>query len=377
MIWITPNANKAKTKGKYQILPDLTPEARAELKASIAESGRLEQRPVYDEEGNLLDGFAREQICQELGIPINEKEIRPFRSEAEKLAFVVTVNLKRRQMDRDQKEDLIRAYLLKDPAVGDNTLAKLIGGVGKNKVAEVRAEMEGACLLDKVAQRRGADGKMYPAKYPKIVSNGDKEFKAALKAIKDLPENGKTMDATTAARHARANARRDASDLDNTETPPSLCQWLYERITKAGILPRVVLDPCAGNGNLTQPFQQSETISFEIKNGRDFFAQTAKVDCDLVLCNPPWRQLEPFLFHIVRCVGRDTPIVHFGPMESLHHPSSPLFRYLLSPDAPTLHAVTVLPSNTFPKVGTQGVILWLNLPAVSNVALAPNMGRAL
>ena len=58
--------NKSK-KAKYEIMPAHTPEAYVELKASIAERGRVEKRPIYDEEGNLLDGFARERICDELG----------------------------------------------------------------------------------------------------------------------------------------------------------------------------------------------------------------------------------------------------------------------------------------------------------------------
>ncbi len=200
---IRPTFTTPTTKGKYKLMPDLTPEAYAELKASIAEGGRIEKRPIVDETGEMLDGFAREGICKELGIPCAEKEVRRFDSEAEKLAFVVTVNLKRRQMDRKQKEELIRTFLLKDAAVGDNTLAKLIGGIGKNTVADVRQEMEAACLIDKVEQRRGADGKMYPAKYAKIVVNSETEMEDALDAIKTLPLNGKSMDANTAARRAR------------------------------------------------------------------------------------------------------------------------------------------------------------------------------
>jgi ParB-like chromosome segregation protein Spo0J len=78
-------------KGKYQIMPDLTPEAYADLKASVAEGGRVEKQPIVDENGEMLDGFARKRICEELGISCVEKEVRRFDSETEKLAFVVTV----------------------------------------------------------------------------------------------------------------------------------------------------------------------------------------------------------------------------------------------------------------------------------------------
>ena len=220
--------NPKPKKGKYKLMPDLTPEAFQELKASIAENRQnAEKRPIVDEKGEILDGFARERICEELGIPCYEKEVRRFGSEAEKLAFVVTVNVKRRQMGRKQKEQLIRAYLLKDPAVADNTLAELIGGVSKNTVAKVRAEMEAAGLIDKVTQRRGADGKTYPAKYAKIVVNSDKEMDKALAAIKDLPANGKTVDATTAARRARRNVAKKARQGEVIKPLPTDAIRLY------------------------------------------------------------------------------------------------------------------------------------------------------
>jgi site-specific DNA-methyltransferase (adenine-specific) len=130
-------------------------------------------------------------------------------------------------MDRKQKEELIRTYLLRDPAVADNTLATLLGGVSKNKVADVRAEMEGACLIDKVTKRRGADGKTYPAKYPRIVVNSEREMEAALKAIKDLPANGKTLDATTAARRARRTAAKKAWQGEVIEPSPEDAIKLY------------------------------------------------------------------------------------------------------------------------------------------------------
>ena len=283
--------------------------------------------------------------------------------------FVVTVNVKRRQFGREQKEELIRAYLLKDPAIGDKTLADLIGGISKNKVAEVRAEMEAACLIDKVMQRRGADGKMYPAKYPRIVVNSPKEMERALEAIKSLPANGKTLDATTAARRARVGRRKPA--MDDTETPLWLCQWIWNRITAASVPAATILDPCAGNGNLTRPFSQSKVIAYEISEGRDFF-DAIPTSCDLVLCNPPWADADRWLPQVVQIVGRSTPIVFICTMENLHYDTNRMWKYLHSPSAPKLNSVTVLPAHTFPGINSQGAIFWFNLPQVCNVALAPS-----
>ena len=106
-----------------------------ELKASIAERG-LQQALVYDEKGNLLDGFARERICEELGIPVQREGSSPLCLGSGK----VGVHPQREHahaasLESQEKEDLVRAYFLKDAAICDNTLADLIGGISKNTVA--------------------------------------------------------------------------------------------------------------------------------------------------------------------------------------------------------------------------------------------------
>ena len=59
----------------FQVLPPLSAEDYAALKSSIAARGVLV--PVdYDEEGNILDGHHRGQICSELGITTWPKLIR-------------------------------------------------------------------------------------------------------------------------------------------------------------------------------------------------------------------------------------------------------------------------------------------------------------
>lgn len=50
---------------KYQVMPELTAEEYSELKADIAERGVMV--PIeYDEQGNVLDGYHRLKICEEL-----------------------------------------------------------------------------------------------------------------------------------------------------------------------------------------------------------------------------------------------------------------------------------------------------------------------
>ena len=159
---------------------------------------------------------------------------------------------------------------------------------------------------------------------------------------------------------------------ENTETPPNLCQWIFERLEAASFHATTILDPCAGRGNLTRPFRGSHIIAYEITFGHDFFGATA-VDCDLVLCNPPWLQAEKWLPRIVEVVGSQIPIVYIAPaMYMIGYMAAPFRRYLESQVAPPLHHFTPLPINTFPGAHGQGAIYWFNLPDVRNVALVPS-----
>ena len=132
-------------KSKFNFLPDLLPAEYEALKRSIDEDGP--QVPsIWDDEGNLVEGWHRERACTELGFNC-PREIRHFESEAQKFELVVTVNAKRRQLNRKQKDTLIESYLLADPAIADHHLATLIGGVSKNKVAEVRDRKPGSWMM--------------------------------------------------------------------------------------------------------------------------------------------------------------------------------------------------------------------------------------
>ncbi len=180
-----------------------------------------------------------------------------------------------------------------------------------------------------------------------------------------------TADFVEAVRIVSGNA--DDPNLQNTETPPSLCQWIFERLIDADVHPRKILDPCAGNGNLTRPFgSMTEIVEYEIRRGLDFF-QAKKIACDLVICNPPWKDALRWLMRIVEVVGNKTPIVFICPvLFFIGYKDAPCRKYLDSPEAPRLDHITPLPSDTFVRVYCPAAILWLNLPEVCGTALVPS-----
>jgi hypothetical protein len=163
------------------------------------------------------------------------------------------------------------------------------------------------------------------------------------------------------------------ANLQNTETPPSLCMWISERLEDADVHPKILLDPCAGRGNLTRPLRgRAQVIEYEISRGRDFF-EAKGIACDLVICNPPWSEAERWLRHIVKVVGNQTPMVLILPTVFFEgYKNAPVRRYLESPEAPQLSNYTPLPSDTFVRVYNNGCICWFNLPRVRNVAFVPS-----
>jgi hypothetical protein len=61
-----PKMTKPRDVEKYRLLPPLDPETYAGLRANIALNG-VQVPVVKDDQGHILDGFAREQIARELG----------------------------------------------------------------------------------------------------------------------------------------------------------------------------------------------------------------------------------------------------------------------------------------------------------------------
>lgn len=144
----------------YQVMPPLTADEYNELKADIANRGVMV--PIeYDEHGNVLDGHHRIQICAELGIMDFPKVIRTGMTEVEKRTHARKLNMARRQLNREQKQELIREQLRETPEKSDRQIARELG-VDKNTVNARRVEMESGGEIHHLDTTVGADGKQYP-----------------------------------------------------------------------------------------------------------------------------------------------------------------------------------------------------------------------
>lgn len=124
---------------KYQVMPPLSKEEYAALKADIADNGI--RVPVdVDETGTVLDGHHRQQLAAELGIECPTRVVADL-SEEDKRHHALAVNTARRTLNREQRRALIRAELQHDPHRSDRAIGRWIGVDGKT-VASVREEME-------------------------------------------------------------------------------------------------------------------------------------------------------------------------------------------------------------------------------------------
>jgi ParB-like chromosome segregation protein Spo0J len=63
--------------------------------------------PDVDEEGNIIDGKHRKQICDELGIEYPVRVLAGL-TEAQKLEHAYQVNVARRQLRKAQKRQLAK-----------------------------------------------------------------------------------------------------------------------------------------------------------------------------------------------------------------------------------------------------------------------------
>lgn len=164
----------------YQVMPELTAEEYAELKADIVQRGVMV--PIeYDELGNVLDGYHRLKICGELGIKDFPKVIRAGMTEAEKLTHARKLNMARRQLTQEQKRGLIREQLKETPEQSDRQIAKALG-VSDKTVGTQRKALEGTAEIPQLEKTVGADGKARTtARKPVSVFNPTKREEKAMK----------------------------------------------------------------------------------------------------------------------------------------------------------------------------------------------------
>jgi len=149
-------------------------------------------------------------------------------------------------------------------------------------------------------------------------------------------------------------------------TPIWLCEFIASLFPDA----KAVLDPACGDGRLLAPFDgRAKTIGYEIKRGENFLTGTEKIECDLVVCNPPFnlgtgRMLGSEAFHrkiIERCGHVQT--VLFCPMgfRLNQRQHSQRWRWLRDSQS-EISSIISLQIDTFEKVQFHSEVIVFNAP---------------
>lgn len=148
----------------YQLLPPLSAEDYAALKASIAREGVLIPVEV-DETGNIIDGHHRVKICQELGISDWPVVVREGLDRSQKRAIARQLNIARRHLTTALKRVLIRQQLEETPYLSNRGIGAILGVEGKT-VDVVRRDMLASGKIPATPKRLGQNGKYQPAEKP-------------------------------------------------------------------------------------------------------------------------------------------------------------------------------------------------------------------
>jgi hypothetical protein len=122
------------------LLPMIDSARFAELREDIRKNGILE--PIKLFEGRILDGRNRYKAAKEIGHAFAAKNFETFSgtyTEAE--AYVFSTNFLRRQLTASQRNDVIKAMILKYPAESNRQIARRCGLNSHSQVANVRDRM--------------------------------------------------------------------------------------------------------------------------------------------------------------------------------------------------------------------------------------------
>jgi transposase-like protein len=226
----------------WQLLPDLTDDEYQALKADIAERGVMV--PIeYDERGDILDGHHRVRACRELGIRDWPTVTRGGMDEDAKAEHVLSLNLDRRHLSREQRRELVRG--LRERGWSLRRIARRLG-IG---VMTTRRDAESGVPDGTPDRSVGDDGKSYPAHRPEpaepdptldqgydepehaasrpisVFAPDQKGQKRAQEAAQGLGDDhaGKSYDVNAANRKARKKSQYDG---DEWFTPT----WIFDAL---------------------------------------------------------------------------------------------------------------------------------------------------
>lgn len=198
----------------WQLLPELSPEEYAALKADIAASGVRVPVVVDAETGAVIDGHHRLRAFHELRaegakVPDYPRQVVRFADDEERAGFVLAANLFRRHLTRTQRAELVAKLR------GEGWSLRRIADVVGADVATVHRDL-GTVAGATVTPERivGRDGRSQPSTRPTpgLFVHGRRDEARARAALAALPDGASSpsnlLRAEERARMASLAARR-------------------------------------------------------------------------------------------------------------------------------------------------------------------------
>jgi len=363
------------------LFPEMGRQEIQALAEDIKVRGLLNSIVMY--QGKVLDGRSRLAACRLARV---EPTFIEWKGKGSPTEWGISQNLFRRHLTSGQRA--VVAYdLLPMMEVEAKERQRLSKGRGKKgsqdcatlngKASELAARV--ARTSARYVQTIKSIGVVAPELIPEIrsglLSVSDAKELSELpqpnrrQALVAFKKNGPKKGGRT---HGFWRANRTANPRpSNVCTPSGVCRFLYDLIAPKYKI-ATILDPCAGKGALTRPWKGVKVISFELTRGTDFLIQQGSIDCDIVLCNPPFNNdiseskvfvPELFLEKILQLTGRKTPIVLFAPMGMRLNQETQSRRWQWMRDkVPQITSIVSMPVDIFPDVQFHSEILLFNMP---------------
>ncbi|MAX35773.1 MAG: hypothetical protein CME33_04295 [Gimesia sp.] len=206
-------------KGMYQVLGWMPKSEFAALLQSIQQQQQVQVPIIQDCDGNILDGHHRQLAHSILKIkePLKVQTVGQM-TENEKRRFVLSVNLVRRQISRQERRRIIGNELRSDPEMSNTQLAEICGTT-KKTVRSVRDELVAKGEIPRMERTRRRNGGTYPL--PHILTQNKRTTGRAQEAMKQLGDDVPRKSMTV--RDAEGLVRRKQREQRINSSVPNQC----------------------------------------------------------------------------------------------------------------------------------------------------------
>ena len=320
----------------WQLLPELTPEEFAALKADIARHGVLVPIVIDAESGAVIDGHHRLRAHEELraeGVRVGDysREVRRFHDDEDRVGFVVAANLFRRHLSRDQRAEVV--VVLRNRGWSTRRIADAVS-VHHTTVLRDLDEIGADAPISVPERIERQGGGSYPARRPPLTSSivvrsarDEARARSALAALGDEAPGPDLRRAEEKARIA-ALSRRRASETPGEVTGPGYelrlgdVREVFADVPDASV-DAIVCDPPYDKDGLPTYSMLSEFAARVLKPGRlcvaycgkawlpDHFARLAE-HLEYVWTGCVWLPGRHTLFRHKMVFGRWRPVALFS-----------------------------------------------------------------